>query len=268
MTVEPELLKPNSSDHKPSQPRGSRIISHVLPPAVRLWLHTQVERVEDLDCRIEGSDRQILSGYIPKVFIAARRTVYQGLYLSQARLSATEIRINLRQILQGKPFQLLEAIPVVGEIVLDEADLNASLQAPLLVDGLNQFLATLFQAGGASESLADLMGALCDGETPTCQDPKALINADQLTLSLSPVSKPEADSNPLPIVIRTSLRIRAGHILILKNPHWLPGLRARQGFPLEDLDGFELDLGPEVDIQELRLEPNQIIFGGRINVAP
>ena len=260
-------MKTNSADQT-VRSKGSRIISRVLPSAVRLWLHAQVERVEDLDCRIEGSDRQLLSGYIPKVFIAARQAVYQGLYLTQARLTAEEIRINLGQVLRGKPLQLLESIPVMGEIVLEESDLNASLQAPLLVGGLNQFLAILLQADGISTSLSELMGALFDGDAPTFQDPKVLINADQLTLSLSPVSNPESDSNTLPVVIRTSLQIREGRILILRHPHWLPQLKARQGFPLEDLDGFELDLGPEVDIQELCLTAGEIICRGRINVIP
>ncbi|MDJ0704187.1 MAG: DUF2993 domain-containing protein [Leptolyngbyaceae cyanobacterium MO_188.B28] len=247
---------------------GSRIISRVLPPAVRLWLHSQVEQVENLDFRIEGSDRQILSGYIPKVFIAAYRTVYQGLYLTQAQLNAADIRFNLGQVLRGKPLRLLESIPVMGEILLEEADLNESLQSPLLVDGLNQFVATLLQSDGVSDSLSQLMGALINGESPAFQDAKVLVKVDQLTLSLSPVANPETASNNMPIVIRTNLQIRDGRILILKEPYWLPRLRARQGFPLDELDGFELDLGPEVDIQELRLEAGQITCCGRINVIP
>ena len=267
MTVEPDSLKTNSADQT-VRSQGSRIISRVLPSAVRLWLHSQVERVEDLDFRIEGSDRQILSGYIPKVFIAARRIVYQGLYLSQARLNAAEIRINLRQVLRGKPLRLLESIPVMGEIVLEEADLNASLKAPLLIGGLNQFLVALFQSDGFSDSLSELMGALLEGGTPTFRDAKVRVGANHLVLSLSPVSNPGSPSNSPTVVIRTSLQIRAGHILTLKHPHWLPRLKARQGFPLKNLDGFELDLGPEVDIQQLRLETGQIICCGRINVVP
>ena len=267
MPVESDSLNTNPADQT-IRSGGSRIISRVLPPAVRLWLHSQVEQVENLDFRIEGSDRQILSGYIPKVFIAAQRTIYQGLYLSQARLNAAEIRINLGQVLRGKPLRLLESIPVMGEIVLEEADLNESLQSPLLVDGLNQFLAALFQSGEISDSLSQLMGALIDGETPTFQDAKVLINIDQLTLSLSPASPPGDNSNNMAVVIRANLQIRDGRILVLKDPYWLPRLRARQGFPLDDLDGFELDLGPEVDIQALRLEAGQITCCGRINVIP
>ena len=267
MTLEPDSLNPHSADPT-IRSGGSRIISRVLPPAVRLWLHSQVEQVEDLDFRIEGSDRQILTGYIPKVFIAAQKTIYQGLYLTQARLNAAEIRFNLGQVLRGKPLRILEAIPVRGEILLEEADLNESLQSPLLVDGIHQFLEILLNSDGVSDSLSQLMGALIDGESPTFQEAKVLVNVDQLTLSLKPTPASEGDTSSIPIVIRTNLHIRDGRFLILKDPYWLPRLRARQGFPLDELNGFELDLGPEVDIQALQLEAGKITCCGRINVIP
>jgi hypothetical protein len=38
----------------------SEIISKVLPTAVRLFLRTQVEQIEDLEIQLQGHDRQIL----------------------------------------------------------------------------------------------------------------------------------------------------------------------------------------------------------------
>jgi predicted phage tail protein len=122
------------------QSHASRIISRILSPAVRLWLRSQVEQVEDLQFQIEGGDRQILSGHIPRVAIAARQVVYQGLHLSQMDLAGTGIRINLGQVLKGKPLKLLEIVPVEGEMQLQEADLNASLRAPILSGAVSELL--------------------------------------------------------------------------------------------------------------------------------
>ena len=117
-----------------------RIISKILSPAVWLWLRSQVEQVSNLEVKISGSDRQILTGYIPRVFMCARHVVYQGLHLSQVQLVGENILTNLGQVLRGKPLQLLEPVPVSGELLLKESDLNASLQSPLLANALNDLL--------------------------------------------------------------------------------------------------------------------------------
>ncbi len=58
---------------KPVEKEGQRgqIIGRVLPGAVRLWLQTQVDRVESLVVELEGRDRQLISGYIPGVVVSA-----------------------------------------------------------------------------------------------------------------------------------------------------------------------------------------------------
>ena len=76
-------------DAQPPPSQGSRIASAVLSPAVQLWLRSQVEQVDELKVKIEGSDRQILSGTIPKVTaaladdIGEKRLLYEELKVAE-----------------------------------------------------------------------------------------------------------------------------------------------------------------------------------------
>ena len=57
--------------------RSSGLISKVLAPAVRLWLKSQTEHLEDLKLSIQAGDRQILSGKIPRIEASVVAAVYQ-----------------------------------------------------------------------------------------------------------------------------------------------------------------------------------------------
>jgi hypothetical protein len=129
-----------------TQPLGSRIISRVLPPAIRLWLSTQLEHVENLRFEIQGRDREILSGHIPEIALSAQKAIYQGIHLSQATVTASAIRVNLGQVMRRKPLRLLAPFPISGAVELTEADFNDSLQSPLLGEGLYDFLQLLAQS--------------------------------------------------------------------------------------------------------------------------
>jgi hypothetical protein len=99
--------------------------------------------------KIEGSDRQIFSGAIPKVTAAARGAVYRGLHLTEVAIEGAGIRVNLGQVIKGQPLRLLESFPVFGVLRLIQADLNASLKAPLLADALSEFLLPLLAIGNS-----------------------------------------------------------------------------------------------------------------------
>lgn len=235
------------------------LISRVLPSAIALWLKSQVEHVENLQIRIEGRDRQILTGHVPGVQLSARKAIYQGIHVSHIQLAATGIRVNLRQILRGKPLTLLEVIPVQGELTVTEADLNASLLSPLLKDAVTEFLVGLLQSGHAVEELDD------SAEQIELQDLQVMIGDQQLTLGAQLVS---ASGSTTPIAIRTGLAIREGSILQLIQPIWLPHLRAKRGLPLDDLDGHEIPLGTDVNLHTLSLASQQLLCQGQINVIP
>lgn len=225
--------------------KQSHLISKVLSPAVRLWLRSQVQQVSELLVKISGSDRQILVGHIPHVSISARQAVYQGLHLTQVQLVGESIRINLGQVVKGQPLRLLEPVPVFVELLLQEPDLNASLGSSLLANGLTETLSTLLPATYPVE------GAISWKQIS--------IDSGQLILG---ATQETAISVPKPVVIRTGIQLASSHELQLEQP------QLQIGSSWINLDSFKLDLGPEVDLQELTLNPGQIICRGRINVMP
>lgn len=242
-------------------PRQSHIISSILSPAVRLWLRSQVEQVNDLQVLIEGGDRQILAGLVPRITISAANAVYQGLHISEVQLVGRGIKLNLAPVLRGKPLRLERVVPVQGEVVMLEEDLNASLQNPFLASAVSDILIDLLKAGAAPE-LVDP-----DARKPIILDNFwAVIHPDLLTLGAEIISATRGTATPF--VIRTGLRLSSGQELCLDRPEWLPTPKARRGLALHDLDGLPFDLGRDVEIQDILLESGRLVCRGRINVVP
>lgn len=244
----------------PKAAQGSRLISAVIAPAVQLWLRSQVEQVEHLQVQIEAGDRQILSGYIPQVRIGARQAVYQGLHLSQIQLLGQDIQINLGQVVRGKPLQLLQPIPVEAELSLHQADLNASLAAPLMMNAVADLLNQLLSA---DSSLIDVLGTHPQPEA--LQDLQILLEAEQLTFGMS-VRSPQGKI--IPFGLRTQLSLASPRQLRFDSPQWLTSPNAKRGFPLEGLEGFLLDFGSEVALTEVSLTTGQLFCRGCITILP
>ena len=234
--------------------KKSQIISKVLSPAVQMWLRSQVEEVESLQFKIIGGDRQILSGHIPTVSVAASRAIYQGLHLSQLELEGSSIRVNLGQILKGKPLRLLEPVPVAGQLLLRDSDLQASLQAPLLSTAVTEFLSTLLQSNDITNLIADLKEQKISWQ-------QVNIAQDQLTLF---GTLTDAVQQTTPIIIRAGLQLATPQALKL-NPFQIQLSPTASPF---NFDGFQVDLGSEVDLQEIALTPGQLLCRGRLTVLP
>jgi len=253
----PDLLP--DPDRNLPVPRQSHIISTMLAPAMRLWLRSQVEAVGELEVLIEGGDRQLLKGIVPRLTITARDVLYQGLYMSQVRLVGRGIQVNFGQVLRGKPLQLARTIPVQIEAVFCEADLNDSLEAPILMTALTEMLVHLLRAGVAPE-LVDP-----NSNRPIILDNlKALLHPGKLTLGAELVSA--AQGTTTPFAVRTGLRLAGRDQIRLESPEWLPTFRSKRGLPLDDLDGYPLDLGSEVKIQSLSVDGDRLLFRGSLNV--
>jgi hypothetical protein len=227
------------------------IVSKILSSAVRLWLRSQVSSVEELEFEIEGGDRQILTGDISRVTIAARGAVYQGLHLSQVDLTGERIRINLGQVLKGKPLKLLDVVPIRGSLSLLEADLNASLKAPLLTNAIADLLLNWWRSSALSPFLKEPM---------TLQQCQAAIEPNCVTLSLDWQSA----AAPISMTLYTGLCLVSGSRLRLEQSKVLVA-GTTQAVQLED---YEFDLGRDVDLQRLDLEAGRILGQGRINVLP
>ena len=232
----------------PPPSRGSRIASSVLSPAVQLWLRSQVQQVDELKVTIEGSDRQIFSGAIPKVTVAASGAVYKELHLTEVAIEGCGIRINLGQALKGKPLSLLESVPVTGVLRLSQADLNASLKAPLLADALSEFLLPMLLLTDREKSLK-------------LQNSQITIETGKLTLSATIL---RADGMQIPLILRTGLQMASGRELMFEAPE----IEIEQELKTDNFNSFKIDFGSEVEIEELILSPGEIVCRGGIRVLP
>ncbi|MBD2450591.1 DUF2993 domain-containing protein [Nostoc sp. FACHB-152] len=234
---------------KNSQAKGAnkiRIITNVLTTALKLWLRAQVSHLSQLEVDIKASDRQLLSGSIPWVSIAASNAVYQGLHIKQIQLVAEKIQVNIGGVLKGQPLRLLAPVPVVGELLVDEKDLNSSLSSELLSTGLN-------------EVLVQLLPENCRQSQPISWQKIILENQ---RIILAAIVARSSENTPLEISLDLNLSsnhaLRLSHIQVLENGTSL----------VLNKDDYHIDLGSDVEIEELSLIPAQLVCRGKINVNP
>jgi hypothetical protein len=237
------------------------LISRVLSPALQLWVRSQVESVELLQIQIDSGDRQILSGYIPRVHLQADSVIYQGLHLSSLKITGKNIRINIGQILKGKPLQLLEPVPLWMDVTLIAEHVQASLTSGLLKQAIVE---TLLQLVG------EQIEAAFDSEVKAHQ--LTLHNSD-LKLSdglirLNTTLLQEDSERSIPVTLQTGLALQQSNVLVLENPEWFPTPKAKRGLPLEDLQGHTFDLGPLVDFETFKIAEDSMILRGQLTVMP
>ncbi|NJL49568.1 MAG: DUF2993 domain-containing protein [Leptolyngbyaceae cyanobacterium SM2_5_2] len=229
-------------------------------------MHTQLDHLEGLDFRVEGGDRQILSGYLPQVSLAAQAAVYAGFQVSQATVIAREIHINLGQVLRGKPLRLLQPFPVAGQIRLSQDDLHTSLRAPLLAQGLQDVLQQLMQSQPdtlpVGQKIPDL-AAFCQSAEIT-----ALALGDgQLQLTWQAPDRQDQPGLSQSLILHTDLEIRDGRWLCLCRSAVKLSQAGTWSAPVA-LNEVVMDLGPEVNIQRLTITASGIEVDGVVRVIP
>lgn len=241
-------------DSSSRQPAQSRVISRILTPALRLWLRSQLEQVEDLQIAIAAGDRQLLSGEISQVVASASKAIYRGLHFSQIRVVGQSIQTNLKQVLRGKPLRLLTSFPVTGDVCFSEADLNASLNAPLLANAVAEFLLPLLQP-----EITDRIQA----QTAKLHQVHVRLAANELTFTATLITPDLA----CPVAIRTGLTVKNGNLLKLEG--------FQQQRTVADLapsgttkTSFTIPLGSDVHLETLTIQPGQLICRGRVMVLP
>ncbi|AHB88872.1 hypothetical protein NK55_07955 [Thermosynechococcus sp. NK55a] len=233
-----------------SSPVAERgLIPRVLRPALQWWLSSQLEQATGLEIEIQGGDRQLLRGYLPHVRIAAATASYRGIQLRQAAVQAEQIQINLGQVLRGQPLKLLAPVPLRGELVLSQADLNASLRAPLLQSGLRELLKLLHQRGLGKPGvdLQEWQLLHTQGELGT--------GCLKLRFSMVNAQGEQGDWH-----LMTHVRLQDERTLCLEKVHW-------QG-EREIHPTVTIDLGDGVAIQELRLEAAALRVQGMVCIYP
>ncbi len=260
----------DSGDSAGEKAKGSRLIGRILPAAVRFWLRSQVEQVEDLSVSLAGRDRDILSGYLPGVSVSAARAIYQGLHLTQLWLSAENIQINVGQVVRGKPLRLLKAFPVAGEIALSADDLNASLNSALLSAGLGDFWRSLVQSPSLGEAVETRYGRLPLHLDVVLHNAQIRLGHQRLGLSFYPQVGSQQSSSP--VILGTGLSLIEGHRLQLESPRWLQTLddvtEPSQGEPIVSLQGFQWNLGTDTQLSELVVQPDLLRCNGQLMVNP
>jgi hypothetical protein len=250
----------------PSIKGNSQIISAVLAPALQLWLRSQAEQIQSLKIKIKAGDRQLLSGYVPAVSLTADRAIYQGLHLGQVQILAEDIRVNLGQIVRGKPLRLLQPIPIHLQLQMDQQDFANSSDSVLMAAAFQDLLLKLLQADqGLVEILAGENAELDLTKLEVLQ-PQILLGDEQVTLGMH--LQGAGLERSLPLIIRTGIELASPQQLRFVSPQWLTSLQAKRGLPLADLDGFVIDLGSQVALQELTLRNQRFNLAGKILVMP
>jgi hypothetical protein len=248
--VEEELLNLSSYsvESEQKQFRQSQWISSILSKAVALWLQSQVESVEQLEILIDAGHKDLFRGQIPRVILKAVHGVYQGLHLSQVHLIATQIRTNLGQVLKGKPLQLLEPIAISCQLNLTQADLNASVAAPLFSDALRDVLLPWLQSDGLLQFIQDV-----PAQSITLTDHYFILTGEIVSRGKHYLFQ-----------LQTQLQVQKGQTLILAEPI----VEAAPLIAPTLLEPLRLDLGSSVYIQQFTLADKHINLQGHIQVNP
>ena len=221
-----------------------KLVANVLNEAIKFWLRTQVSHIEQLQLDIQAGNRQILSGYIPSVSIIADKAVYQGLHLSFIDLVAQNIRINIGSILKGEQLRLLEKVSVFCKLSQVEEDLSASLSSTLLSTALNDILAKFLWSDSLNNNSISW-------QKVQIKDNQLVINA-----TIDEENNPQALDICVGLNLLSTHELRIAPIFVTSNTKTL----------FESSDGEYLDLGSDVEIQDLNLLPGKIICRGMINV--
>lgn len=230
----------------------TNIISSVLPPAIKFWLRSQVEQIEELDLRITGQDGQIIKGYIPSVSLSSHKAVYRGLHLRKLNLQGDNIRINIGQVLKGKPLQLLEPIPITGEIRFVEEDINTSLSSPLLSNACTDLLILLLKFQGIKDAKVLLFAYQIEWQKVTMGD--NLFTLEGFSI--------DQQGN------KSSLRISAGLKLAPPNTLWFfpKTIQLMPEFSHVTFQAFQIDLGSDVALDKINLTEGLLICYGQVMI--
>ena len=256
----------NSEDKLASkQKRG--LISRVLTPAIKLWLRSQLDTIQDLQLQIDSGNRQLLSGDIPKVFLSASQAVYKGIHLSRAQVIAENIKTNLRQVIRGKAIRLLEPLPIALDAALTATDLEASTDSALFQEALQLGLVPLIeqQLSAPSDWPFPNWQPQDSSQEVTLSGMRMELRCDRLLIhaQVQHPSQPKSQA----IVLETGLELVNPHELRLAQPRgFYPP--ENHTIPLTQLSHFGFDLGPDVRLTLLQITAEAILCQGKIKIMP
>ena len=166
--------------------------------------------------------------------------------LHEFELVAENIQLNIGSVLKGQPLQLLETVPVVGDLTVEEKDLNNSLSSELLSTALNDVLLKLLPEHSPKSKPISWQK----------------ITLDKNQVILHAILAPPMEAKHLDIYLGLELlngqELQLSQIQVTENEIPL----------LEGNSSYNLNLGSDVDIEELTLIPGKLVCRGQINVNP
>lgn len=200
----------------------------------------------ELQVEIVAGDRQMLAGVVPSVAVAAQKIVYRGIAVHQVELLAKQITINLKQVVRGKPLQLLQPVMININARMTSTDLDSSLTAPFFNKAITDLVKQILASADQNWSI---------------QWQSAAIQAHQVVLQGQVQKSP---NQPVPISIQTGIELVTGRALRL-TPLLI---NCELDLPGSDLRSYEIDLGDQVNLQELTLQADELLCNGEIQVNP
>lgn len=230
----------------PKSGKSIRIITPILTRAVKLWLRSQVSSIGDLEIAINTSDRQLLAGMIPGISIIANQAIYQGIHVKEIKLTATNIKTNLSGVIRGQALKLLEPIFVIGDALISEEGLNASLMSGILSPALTEVLVKFLPedySNSKSFKYKSIELGMQRLIIRTTHDPDAAAIPLEFHLGLVLVGQNTLKLQQIQI-------FRAGQIIV------------------NDESGDTMNLGSDVELNELTIQPGKVSCQGTIKVNP
>eukprot|EP00475_Leptophrys_vorax_P041863 TRINITY_DN78961_c0_g1_i1.p1 TRINITY_DN78961_c0_g1~~TRINITY_DN78961_c0_g1_i1.p1 ORF type:complete len:326 (+),score=2.89 TRINITY_DN78961_c0_g1_i1:71-1048(+) len=117
---------------------NSSLVGSALSRVLELFLQTQLESCDHLSISLRGSNRELLSGRVASVRLTARKAVFKGLTLTSVELQAEDIAVDVKnQAARGSV--LCHRFPVSVQAQVSEADMNSSLQSPIIFSPVLEF---------------------------------------------------------------------------------------------------------------------------------
>ncbi|MEM7797257.1 MAG: DUF2993 domain-containing protein [Cyanobacteria bacterium P01_C01_bin.118] len=245
----------------PSSSKGSRLISRVLPVAVKFWLQTQLDELGELVFEIQATDRQVLSGYIPGIALSAQQAVYQGIQITDVTVQASDIQINIGQVLRGKPLRLKQAFPIEGQVAFDGESLGVSSMDSVLAAGLLEFWQTLLAKEPVVTEVTSYYGPVLALQDPQLSGYQSRLEIAGAELVLHLVRQDRSE-----VVLKGAVEVTQGHMLKLINAQWY--LPSGEQVSSKALSDFCWNLGDQTDVRSLTIHNEQLTCDCKIMVQP
>jgi hypothetical protein len=169
-------------------------------------------------------------------------------------LRGENIRINIGQVIKGKPLKLLEPIRVSGELQISQSHLQASLTSTLLASAFAELLVALLTEQGVENPQEQLQDYTFLWQAIALEHQSFQLKGE--------VQDPQGQSHDL--LVQARLQLASPKTLHLEDITLL-GLPAIAN---QNLERLTVDLGEDVDLESLDLNNGELFCLGRVLIRP